>query len=358
LSEKKFRMINRHSRHSFVAFLACLAILANACGPRRISGRPSEKVQVPGGIPDYALLQCWAAHPDKWDPSDSIPKPLRGQQGEKKVAVFFIHPTTFTSEQDTATDNARIDDQTLNEKTDSRPILYQASVFNGSCLVYAPRYRQAHLRMYYIPDTVRARAAFDTAYADVARAFRYFLDQLDEGSPFILASHSQGTTHAKRLLREFIETDSQLRSRLVVAYLLGIAVEKSAYQVLQPCSDSVSTGCYIGWRTYRKGYSGAYVSDRDTTIAVTNPFSWTARPGEQSRHLHQGAVLYNFNKVYRHTHSAAIAGNMLWISRPKFPGGILYATRNYHAGDINLFYLDIRADISRRIDQYFKRTGR
>jgi hypothetical protein len=332
-----------------VLFSTCL--LAISCRPR-ITGSPTATFPTEAGAPDYSRLEYWASHPDKWDPADSVPKPLRGTDASKTVDVFFLHPTTLTSKQDTTFDNARMNDIRLNEKTDSRPILYQASVFNESCRIYAPRYRQAHLRMYYITDTPRAKAAFDLAYADIVQSFRYFLEHQSNGRPFIIASHSQGTTHAKRLLREIIEPDPALRNRLVVAYILGIAVEKSAYEALQPCRDSLATGCYISWRTYRKGYQGAYVSEKDTTVAVINPYSWTAQPVEQPKTLHKGAVLYKFNKVYRHTQSAQIVGNMLWVSKPKFPGGILYATRNYHAGDINLFYLDLRADIRRRIAQY------
>ena len=338
------------------ALLFAIVLSALSCGTRHISGNTPGGFRSLTGVPDYAQLDYWAAHPDKWDPSDSVPKPLRGAEEPKAIDVFFLHPTTLTSEKDTAFDNARIDDRELNEITDTRPILYQASVFNGSCRVYAPRYRQAHLRMYYIPDTARAKAAFDLAYEDISRAFRYYLENLNGGRPFIIASHSQGTTHAKRLIREFIDHDSDLRSRLVVAYILGIAVEKTAFENVQPCKDSLSTGCFISWRTYRKGYHGPYVSDSDTSIAVTNPYNWTSQPGEQPRSAHLGAVLYKFNKVYRHTQSASIVGNMLWVSRPKFPGGLLYATRNYHAGDINLFYLDLRADIRRRVELFMSPT--
>ncbi|MEO8173823.1 MAG: hypothetical protein ABI581_12095, partial [Sediminibacterium sp.] len=29
------------------------------------------------GVPDYSKLDYWAAHPSKWDPSDSVPRPFR-----------------------------------------------------------------------------------------------------------------------------------------------------------------------------------------------------------------------------------------------------------------------------------------
>ncbi len=45
--------------------------------------------------------------------------------------------------------NADIDDEKINSKTDKASILYQASVFNKYCRVFAPRYRQANLEAFY-----------------------------------------------------------------------------------------------------------------------------------------------------------------------------------------------------------------
>ena len=96
--------------------------------------------------PNYHDLANWAAHPWKWDPSDSVPAPLRAQHFKDSVVdVFFVHPTTFTASSDTAS-NARLDDAGLNERTDELSMLNEASAFNEQTRVFAPRYRQAHYR--------------------------------------------------------------------------------------------------------------------------------------------------------------------------------------------------------------------
>jgi hypothetical protein len=212
--------------------------------------------------------------------------------------------------------------------------------------------------MYYIADTARAKRAFNLAYEDVRNAFLHYLKYENKGRPIIIASHSQGTTHAKQLMKEFFESDGNLRAQLVCAYLLGIPVEKEKFQELVPCTQEDATGCYIAWRTYRKGYQDQFISAKDSSITVVNPYTWTTNAGTAEKSLHKGAVLYNFNKVYRRTQSASISGNALWISKPRFPGGFFYFTRNYHAGDYNLFYLDIRSNLSRRIQAYHAKHGR
>ncbi|MGY8791817.1 MAG: DUF3089 domain-containing protein, partial [Pseudomonadales bacterium] len=69
-----------------------------------------------------------------------------------------------------------------NEITDSWVMRDQASVFNGCCDVYAPRYRQATL--YSFTDTSEVKngeQALELAYGDVKTAFKYFVDNHNEG---------------------------------------------------------------------------------------------------------------------------------------------------------------------------------
>lgn len=136
----------------------------------------------------------------KKDLGDSVPADLQANYKPDSLAdVFFIHPTTLT-DYNHARWNAEIDDAIINSKTDYSSILYQASVFNEKCRVFAPRYRQAHIRCFFMntPDT---DSAFEIAYADVKAAFEFYLKIYNNYRPIIIASHSQGTKHAGRLLK-------------------------------------------------------------------------------------------------------------------------------------------------------------
>jgi hypothetical protein len=46
---------------------------------------------------------------------------------------------------------------------------------------------------------------------------------------------------------------------------------------------------------------------------------------------------------------------MLWIQKPRFWGSFLYRNPNYHTGDINLFYLDVRANAILRAKAFEQR---
>src|ERR1041385_3400115 len=94
--------------------------------------------------PDYSLGKNWAALPTVKDSADVVPygSGLKDEQANAKVDVFFIHPTMYYKGKSW---NADVDDKATNHLVDKFPIREQASIFNGSCKVYAPRYRQATL---------------------------------------------------------------------------------------------------------------------------------------------------------------------------------------------------------------------
>ena len=89
---------------------------------------------------------------------------------------------------------------------------------------------------------------------------------------------------------------------------------------------------------------------------MTNPVTWKTTdeyvPNDQSK----GAVLLDFYKgFYKNIMSTRIKDGLLWVEKPKFPGSIFYITSNYHVGDFNLFYLDIRENVQLRAETYLKK---
>jgi pimeloyl-ACP methyl ester carboxylesterase len=308
----------------------------------------------PDGKPDYQNLEYWAAHPWKWDPSDSIPAPLANEPRDSMVDVFFLHPTTYTSKHRKKGANSTIDDDYTNAKTDYSSILYQASVFNNQCRVFAPRYRQGHISNFFSKNKEQAVAVFDLAYEDLKTAFEHYLRTWNGGRPIIIAGHSQGAMMAERLLKEYFDA-KPLTNKLVVAYIIGWEIPQDLFTSLRPCADSLQTGCLCGWRTMRNGFIPRYLKKENTASLVTNPLNWTITSTYASRELNKGSVLTNFNKVFLATTDAQVRNGFLNVRKPKFPGSFFYFTRNYHIADINLFYMNMRENINRRIGMFWKK---
>ena len=338
----------------FFSLYILIMISFFSCSDKYQAFKGNYQFKSPDGKPDYNNLNYWAAHPWKWDPSDSIPAPLRNEPQDSTVDVFFLHPTTYTSKKKMKGQNADIDDAYTNAKTDYSSLLYQASVFNNQCRVFAPRYRQAHIKTFFEKDKVKAAAAFELAYDDLKTAFEYYLKTWNGGRPIIIAAHSQGSLLAERLLKDYFQ-NQPLQNKLVVAYIIGWPVPKNYFTSLKMCEDSLQTGCLCSWRTFKKGFIPFYLKNENGNSYVTNPLTWTTGNEYASRKMNKGSVLTKFNTVYKQTTDAQSSNGLLYVKKPKFPGSFLYFARNYHIADINLYYLNIRENVNSRIAMFWKK---
>lgn len=308
--------------------------------------------------PDYSNAEHWSALPDKKDCADLTPPALKDEQKQAEADVFFLYPTVYTGVKRYQTQwNAPIDFASFNHDVDFATVKYQATIFNSAGRIYIPRYRQAHIKSYFPKgDKIKeesAKKAFDLAYEDVKISFEYYLKHYNNGRPIILAGHSQGTTHLIRLLKEFFD-GKPLQKRLVVAYLVGIPVAKNYYKNIKVCENPDETGCFCTWRTFAKGHTPKKSAHGDN-IEVVNPLTWTTEKTYASNELNLGGVVKDFKKIRTGIVDAQIHDGMLWANKPKFPGSFLLTIKNYHAGDYNLYYMNVRENVANRVRNFYKK---
>ncbi|MDQ6756214.1 MAG: DUF3089 domain-containing protein [Bacteroidota bacterium] len=335
----------------YTCFLLSFLLILCSCSQKHFVAQTFYQFKGVKADVDYSDLNYWAAHPWKKNNADTIPLSLQNIKRDSLADVFFIYPTTYTDTSMPMGWNAYIDDETLNQKTDNTTILYQASVFNNHCRIFSPRYRQANIKAFYTTEKSLAAKAFDVAYADIKRAFEYYLQNYNHDRPIIIASHSQGTLHAGRLLKEFFE-GKELSKKLVCAYIIGLPVFETYFKELKPCEDSIQTGCFVSWRTFKEGYVPEFVKNEKQKAYVTNPLTWTQDETFAPAKLNKGGILKNFNKIIPGLVHAQIHGNILWVSKPKFFGNVFLTAKNYHIADYNLFYMNIRENAATRINSY------
>lgn len=329
-----------------------LALLLTSCAVH--PKKPFDTSIIPAA-PNYAELRHWAAHPDITDLADRTPQGLTDEQKTSEVDVFFLYPTTYTgSKRSEKYWNADVNDPKVNKKTDESSILFQASIFNGAGRVYAPRYRQAHLHVFFTKkDTASARAALDVAYADVKAAFQYYLEHWNKGRPFIIAGHSQGARHAMLLIRELIE-NKPLEQQLVAGYIVGWPVQNNFYSQLKPCATPEETGCFCTWRTWERKYGLRNAFQPE--VVCTNPLTWNCTEGQYAeKAFNTGAVIRPFNTLRPQVTDAEVYKGILLANKPKFPGSILLVKKNYHIGDLNLYYLNVRENAQARAKVFLQR---
>lgn len=303
--------------------------------------------------PDYSKAEHWASLPDKSDAADSIPNKsgLQNTQASAEADVFFVYPTTFTQEPANQYHwNADVNDAELNHITQSGTILNQASIFNGSCRVYAPYYRQAHYYAFLTPTKSDATQALELAYTDVKAAFEYYLENFNEGRPIVIAAHSQGSVHGERLLKDFFDGRG-LQKKLVVAYLVGRAISPDAFKNIHPTEKPDEVGVWASWNTFARDFFPRSYDSYYKGSLSTNPLLWNSSEEFAGKELNTGSVGFHFTFVPQAV-DAQNHQHILWINKPYVKGRMFLRTKNWHRADMNLFYMNIRKNVALRIQKY------
>ena len=284
---------------------------------------------------DYSLPQNWASRPGAYP--TGLAQHLKDTSLHAKADVFYVYPTLNTKKSDKRW-NVPLTDAAQQSKVLETALPFQGSAFAEAGRFFAPFYRSAHLRSYYVADP-QGRAALELAYADVRAAFLYYLEHHNNGRPIILAGHSQGSTHGGLLLQEFFD-GKPLQSQLVAAYLPGIGVSTLDFKNIPLLSTPAATGGFITWNTFKKRIDRSSYDKWYKGKAVVNPVSWTIE-SVAPKTAHKG-FLYFDNHIYPQLFDTHLIDGAIWIDRPKGKFFFLSLTmRNYHIGDINLFWQDI-----------------
>jgi len=336
-----------------VVFRAPLAVLAFTPGGQ-------VQRQAAPAAPDYALAASWTALPGVAEPARATPTGVTAvASAAAPVDVFFIHPTTYGG----SDWNAPVSE--LTQETDRLESVSKASVFNGCCAVYAPRYRQANA-MAFVADNENTLGAADIAYGDVRRAFEHFLAHYSGDRPFIIASHSQGSVMAARLLREEV-VGRPLQRRLVAAYVIGGRVAVGEIPGLPVCGAPDQTGCLVGWNTRSDTFvRGPLDFPPGAPRVCVNPLSWRTDGAAAKAELNRGAAFLDKSRdLHRAFADAQCRGDFL-VARDmgEIPSdamgnvlAFLIGPGNYHLRDYEVFWMNLRENALARSRAYLDGAG-
>ena len=162
----------------------------------------------------------------------------------------------------------------------------------GEYNFYAPYYRQMIFEAYSQPEDTVARLA-QTAACDVNDAFQYYMAHYNNGRPFFVVGHSQGSQMLIELLKHGM-TEEQ-RKLMVAAYCIGYHVtaeELADYpEALRPAVDSTETGRLIVFNSVTDTTAIGMVS-RNEVVGI-NPLTWTMATDTVPAEFHLGMARYN-----------------------------------------------------------------
>jgi hypothetical protein len=300
--------------------------------------------------PNYNDEKNWAVLPNTY--SEPLKEFSSKEIDTLQADVFYVYPTLNTDKEDLRW-NVPINDAEQQGKVLNSTVVFQASAFATSGKLYVPYYRQAHLRSYSMLKNGGEKALL-LAYSDVKKAFEIYLKKYNKGRPIIIASHSQGSTHTKFLLRDFFD-DKPLQKRLIAAYVVGTIAKPDLFKTITPMTKPNETGGFVGWNTFKKGNYSKKGKDYFNGSVTTNPITWNA---DKTTELHQHkGFLYTNKKIYKNALKVEITDGIVWSTNPKFPMRFFMSfIKNYHVGDINLFWKDIQENAALRTKTWLEKN--
>lgn len=142
----------------------------------------------------------------------------------KEVDTFYIYPTAYFDTSEGAPDVCDIDSEILRTgAVDS--YAQQGTAYEAGTNVFAPYYRQMNMAVAATaPAEVREALLQREPKADLFAALDYYFENLNEGRPFILAGHSQGSQMMTYVLSEYMGEHPEYYERMVAAYALGYSI--------------------------------------------------------------------------------------------------------------------------------------
>ena len=213
---------------------------------------------------DYSNSENWL----------SLPSP---GEDTRPIDVFYLYPTQYV---------AAANGPLISEIDDANMVAgakiafqKQATAFEALGNIYAPYYRQADaVRVLSLP-TVDAvyNVIGDVPESDATEAFDYFIKHYNKDRPFILASHSQGSTVVALLLKNYLKDHPLVYRRMIAAYAIGWSFTPEFFTEnphLRFATAADDTGVIISYNTQAPSLTGRNPIVFPGALAI-NPITWT-----------------------------------------------------------------------------------
>ena len=315
-----------------------------------------EMEPLKGEASDYSDVENW----------------LRIPAAKKEVDTFFIYPTIVTDTDPDAPQIIPIDDPVMRLGAEGT-YLKDAMAFEKSTNVFVPFYRQSNMAaLAELREDELIEFQMQEQRTDIYGALDYYFEHFNEGRPFILAGHSQGSIMSKIVLEEYMQAHPDYYDRMVAAYLVGFSVTKrdlKDYPHLKFAQGEDDTGVVVSWNTEGPGNKHAdnIVVLKDA-ISI-NPINWklddTYAPAEENLGSRIDILEdYKFDEKRPGLADAQVdtERGVVVCRNEDLPHSTtdedlpdVFGPDSFHRGDYAFFYFNVEENVGKRVDAYLKK---
>jgi hypothetical protein len=362
-------------KQNYLLFLASVMLVAMSFASCKSSNKPAVEASRIGEIPeaakyivgiekydsliDYSQAENWLDVPAAMVKDGVLD--ATAADSLKAVDVFYIYPTVTGFRPETE----------VCDMTDTMMIAgaqmvrqIQTGVFDESCNVFMPIYRQ--ISMPKPGSDYRAIIDYVSKF-DATDALDYYLTNLNQGRPFILAGHSQGASVLIALLENYMTKHPEALKRMVAAYPIGFAVTKDwlAKTGLKFAEGATDTGVIVSWNTE----GPANLKEKNMTLAEggisINPINWKRDDtyadvkenlgslNVEGKLVTPGLADARVDTVRGSVVVTTIANKELYAIPAD--GAVMFGPESYHLHDYGFFFNNMKQNVADRIKAFLEK---
>jgi hypothetical protein len=246
-----------------------------------------------------------------------------------------------------------------------------ATAFSPSANIFAPYYRQATIQVVSMTYAQQEPIVGGEPTTDALSAFDYYIKHLNNGRPFILAGHSQGSHILINLMAEYMKKNPDVYKRMIAAYVPGYSITPQYLQQnseLKFAENADDTQVIVSYNTV-----APTITMPDTVILpgamAINPITWTRSETIAGASQNLGSISVDKNgyavldaqgrpkKVLGVADATidAATGRLICSTVDTAtldPGNSVTAAGIFHNYDYPFYYFDLRANAANRIALY------
>ena len=239
----------------------------------------------------------------------------------------------------------------------------ERGIYEDSARLFAPYYRQAAMKVYSLTGQER-EPYMALAYRDVSDAFSYYLENLNQGRPIILAGFSQGADMCYRLMEEYFGEEA-LSDRLVAVYAIGWPLTQEMtekYPQLKPAQSADDLGTVISFECEAEEVTDSFIIPQDMKALSINPLNWKTDGTPASREENLGACFTDYSGSIVMDDGALCGGyldeargvlKVTDVSPSDYPAIVPGLPEGaYHIYDYQFFFRNLQENVTLRVDAY------
>ncbi len=287
---------------------------------------------------------------------------------EKEADTIYFYPTVFEDPSDEAPVTCAIDSEIMRIGA-AEQYTKNALAFEKSTNVFAPFYQQLNLAKIPLTVDFEKFMAEHVTRTDAYAALDYYFENYNNGRPFILAGHSQGSQIVRLVLKDYMQVHPEYYERMIAAYVIGYSVTQDdldTHPYLRFAEGETDTGVIVSWNIEGEG-NGSNIVVLDGAISI-NPINWKRDETYAPASDNLGDHISNSEGGYDE-HKPGLADARVDLERgvvictsdlPTIAEAtdasaiILFGAKSFHNGDYDFYFRNIEDNAMKRVASWFE----